>query len=113
LACGRPITLVLGLVNDKDARAIANALTSLAARVIVTAPPSPRALPPASLRAFIPTAEMAPDAAAAFALARDGCSLVLVAGSIFLVGEARRLLTGEAADPVVVQDPLRASRACL
>jgi dihydrofolate synthase/folylpolyglutamate synthase len=97
-------TLILGVVGDKDARAIVAPLAARATRVIVTAPPSPRALPPAELAKLVPHATVAPDLAAALALA--GGERVVVAGSIFLVGEARRLVLGEAADATAVQDPV-------
>ena len=97
-------TLVVGVVADKDARAIVAPLVARARRVIVTAPPSLRALPPAELAKLVPGATVAPDLAAALALA-DG-EKVVVAGSIFLVGEARRLVLGEAADGTTVQDPV-------
>jgi dihydrofolate synthase/folylpolyglutamate synthase len=97
-------TLIVGVVADKDARAIVAPLSARAARVIVTAPPSTRALPPAELAKLVPGAEVAPDLAAALALARG--ERVVVAGSIFLVGEARRLVLGESADGVAVQDPV-------
>jgi hypothetical protein len=51
---------------------------------------------------------VAPDLATA--LARAGAAPTVVAGSIFLVGEARRLLLGEPADPLPVQDPLAPKR---
>jgi dihydrofolate synthase/folylpolyglutamate synthase len=97
-------TLVVGVVADKDARAILAPLVGRAARVIATAPPSPRALPAAELAALVPGAEAAPDLETALARAAGG--VTVVAGSIFLVGEARRLVLGEAADPLAVQDPL-------
>jgi len=97
-------TLVVGVVADKDARAIVAPLVARASRVIVTAPPSLRALPPAELAKLVPGATVAPDLATALALA-DG-EKVVVAGSIFLVGEARRLVLGEAADGTTVQDPV-------
>jgi dihydrofolate synthase/folylpolyglutamate synthase len=99
-----PWTLVVGVVADKDARAIVAPLAARAARVIAVAPPSPRALPAAELAALVPGAEVADDLGAA--LARTAGQPTVVAGSIFLVGEARRLVLGEAADPIVVQDPL-------
>jgi len=97
-------TLVVGVVADKDARAIVAPLAARARRVIVTAPPSPRALPPAELARLVPGATVAPDLAAALALAAG--ERVVVAGSIFLVGEARRLVLGEPADGAAVQDPV-------
>jgi folylpolyglutamate synthase/dihydropteroate synthase len=72
--------------------------------VIATAPPSTRALPAAELAKLIPGAEVAPDLAAALALAAG--ENVVVAGSIFLVGQARALVLGEASDDTVVQDPV-------
>jgi dihydrofolate synthase / folylpolyglutamate synthase len=99
-----PLTLVLGVVADKDARAILAPLLPRVTRVIATAPPSPRALSAEALAALVPGAEIAPDLA--FALRLAGGDRVVVAGSIFLVGEARRLLLGETADATAVQDPL-------
>jgi len=97
-------TLVVGVVADKDARAIVAPLAARARRVIVTAPPSPRALPPAELARMLPGASVARDLATALAMAAG--ERVVVAGSIFLVGEARRLVLGEAADRAAVQDPV-------
>jgi len=97
-------TLVIGVVADKDARAIVAPLVARAARVIATAPPSTRALPPAELAKLIPGAEVAPDLAAALAMTAG--EQVVIAGSIFLVGQARALVLGEASDDTVVQDPV-------
>jgi dihydrofolate synthase / folylpolyglutamate synthase len=97
-------TLIVGVLADKDARAIVAPLVARAARVIATAPPSTRALPPAELARLIPGAEMAPDLAAALAMSAG--ERVVVAGSIFLVGQARALVLGEASDDIVVQDPV-------
>ena len=52
----------------------------------------------------MPGAATAPDLAAALALAGD--DRVVIAGSIFLVGEARRLVAADAADPLPVSDPV-------
>lgn len=106
LVGARPVTLVVGMVADKDARAILGALGPHAARVVATTPPSPRALPAAALAALWPGAEAIADVAAALASARAGGGVTVVAGSLFLVGEARRLVTGEPSDATRVQDPL-------
>jgi dihydrofolate synthase/folylpolyglutamate synthase len=114
LAGGRPLTLVFGALADKDAAGMLAALVPHAARVIVTAPPSPRALAPDALVALAPSSpsiEIAPSLAAALARARRPGARVLVAGSLLLVGEARRLVLGERADPLAVQDPPAATRA--
>jgi dihydrofolate synthase/folylpolyglutamate synthase len=104
VAAGRPVTLVFGVVEDKDAAAMLGALTPSVARVILTRVPSPRGRDPETLRALAPGAEVVPDPADALRRAR-GAGLTVVAGSIFLIAEARRLLTGERADPIAAQDP--------
>ncbi|MBI5478223.1 MAG: bifunctional folylpolyglutamate synthase/dihydrofolate synthase [Deltaproteobacteria bacterium] len=105
----RRLTLCVGVLRDKDAAGILARLLPLAHRVIAVAPRSARALPAADLAALAPGAETADGLAAGLARAQIGLGpddLCLVAGSIFLVGEARELLLGEAADPVPVGDPL-------
>jgi dihydrofolate synthase/folylpolyglutamate synthase len=104
LAAGRPIHLVLGVVTDKDAVLLAHRLVRLCTRLICTQPPSLRAMPAAELALRI-GGESIPDLAAALTAARRPGALTVVAGSLFLVGEARRLLLGEPADPLTVQDP--------
>ncbi len=105
----RPIALVFGVVADKDAAAMLAALAPAADRVVLTRPSTPRARDPETLRPLAPNASDAivtDSLAAALAeAARPPAATVVVAGSIFLVGEARRLLTGERADPLAVQDP--------
>ena len=53
---------------------------------------------------------VADDLAAALASAGAAGERVVVAGSIFLVGEARRIVLGEAANPVAAQDPPAAQK---
>src|SRR5207244_9724832 len=45
-----PVTLVVGILRDKDARAILAELAPLARRLILTASSNPRAADPAALR---------------------------------------------------------------
>jgi dihydrofolate synthase/folylpolyglutamate synthase len=113
LAGGKPIALVLSVVRDKDASAILAALAPLAGAVIATQSSNPRALPAADLasaaRAHASNVKAAPDAIIALNLARRFIGhegLVVVAGSIFLVGELRAHLLGEAQDPTPLSDPL-------
>lgn len=100
----RPAALVVGASADKD---LAGVLAPLAARapvVVATRASSPRAASPGELaaaasRAGAARVEEAPDAAAALRLARGltrAGELVVVAGSLFLVGEVRSLLLGAA-----------------
>jgi dihydrofolate synthase / folylpolyglutamate synthase len=110
----RRLTLCLGVLGDKDAAGLLAPLLPLAQRVITVAPRSARALPAAELAALAPGAEPAEGLAAALEQARAGMGaddLCVVTGSIFLVGEARELLLGEAADPVPVGDPLGVAAA--
>jgi folylpolyglutamate synthase/dihydropteroate synthase len=50
-------------------------------------------------------ATAAPDLRAALAAAAELGPQILVAGSLFLVGEARTLLLGAPTDPMLVTDP--------
>lgn len=92
----RNLTLVLGILEDKDAESIIADLTPLAQRVILTRSSSTRALDPAALQAKAATlvtgAEASPGVEEALELALEGLGpedLVVVTGSLTLVGEAR------------------------
>jgi dihydrofolate synthase/folylpolyglutamate synthase len=104
----RPV-LILGVSADKDVGAIAAALAPAVDRVIATRYQQDRALPPEALAAAVGPSgvpvETAPDLASALALARRDGRPVVVAGSLFLVGEARVLLCGAIADAIAVSDP--------
>ena len=91
---GRPLRLVFGALEDKDARAMLDALAPLAATIHYCAPDSPRALSPASLAAIRPGTVHA-SVADALAAARRESGVVLCCGSLYLAGEARALLLGE------------------
>lgn len=86
---GRRVTFVIGVMADKDARGILDALRPLAARFILTAAANPRAAAPEALRALLPDAEVAPSPreALAAAVAESPGGLVCVAGSLSLVGD--------------------------
>jgi dihydrofolate synthase/folylpolyglutamate synthase len=114
LAAGRQMVLVFGVVDDKDAQAMLAELAPRFSRVVLTRPGTPRARDPETLREWVPAAQVCaslPEALsaargpAARGLAARGDTLVVVAGSIFLAGEARALLLGEPTDPIAVQDP--------
>jgi len=94
-----PVTLIFGTLRDKDAAGILQPLLARSRRVILAPFPSPRAVAPADLLALVPASQRpaeAPSVAEALALAEaDGeASLVCVAGSLALVGEALRVLDG-------------------
>ena len=94
----RRIALVFGALRDKHVGAMAAALFPLAAAVHLVRPPEERGLEPAALLRRIPAtlrarcviqADLTAAAAAARRAAGPG-GLVVVAGSLFLVGEAMR-----------------------
>jgi len=104
LFAGRRVRLVLGILGDKDAAAILRELAPVAAEIVVTAPASPRALPAADLAALarplhpcVEVAEPAPRALELVLRRSDAHDVVLVCGSLYLVGEVRAALRGEAA----------------
>jgi len=94
-----PMTLIFGVLRDKDAAGILQPLLGRARRVILTASASPRAAAPADLRALVPASlpvEIAPTVAEALGLAEaaPAAPLVCVAGSLALVGAALGHLDG-------------------
>jgi dihydrofolate synthase/folylpolyglutamate synthase len=105
----RPV-LVIACSADKDVAAIAAALRPAVSHVVATRYQQERAMDPATLAGFF-GGEHAPDLAAAVARARQLGSPVLVAGSLFLVGEARVRYLGAPADPVMLTDPSAAPAA--
>ena len=99
----RPPVLVFGVVNDKPALEMLDALRPHVGKCMYVAPGGKAPFDPAALAARHP-GEVAPNVRAALARARqlagnDG--LVLVAGSLYLVGEARALALGLPSDPKV------------
>src|SRR5262249_8047422 len=96
---GRPLIFVFGAMRDKAIGEMAEILFPLAENVIATQADNPRAatfeeIREGSRRAS-PTLEQAPDVAGALARAKilaRGEGLVVVTGSIYIVGEAMRLL---------------------
>jgi dihydrofolate synthase/folylpolyglutamate synthase len=112
IAPGARWIAVLGVSRDKDVAGVVEPIARRAEAIVATTSRHERALEPGALAAAARSAARAvheaPDLAAALALARrlaapDGA--VLVAGSLFLVGEARALLLGEPADPIAATDP--------
>ena len=113
---GRP-TLVLAIMADKDVDGVIGALAASkflrTARVICTAPAGGRALPADRLAARWGVAGRPAEAVSEPAAALDaalspgpaaggGSGLVVVAGSLYLVGAARAILVS---DPLLVPDP--------
>jgi dihydrofolate synthase/folylpolyglutamate synthase len=95
----RPLIFVFGAMRDKAIREIAEILFPLADRVIATHVENPRAATAAEIREaasrIAVDVDQAPDVSAALAQARaivGTRGLVVVTGSIYIVGEAMRSL---------------------
>jgi dihydrofolate synthase/folylpolyglutamate synthase len=96
---GRSVELVLGVLADKDHRAMLRTLAPAVNGLHLVAPRSPRARPPAAYADFARSlgrpVDDHPSAGEAISCARRAAGshgLVCVAGSLYLVGEARQLL---------------------
>jgi dihydrofolate synthase / folylpolyglutamate synthase len=96
---GSPVELVFGVLADKDHEGMLRALAPVVRSLHLVAPRTPRARAPATYRAL--AAQLAPRVdehtcvAEAIACARDRAGrngTACVAGSLYLVGEARELL---------------------
>jgi dihydrofolate synthase/folylpolyglutamate synthase len=93
-------------MRDKDVRGMLAALAPAIGRLVCTQPATPRARPAEDLareaHALLPgvTIEVAGAPGAALDRALASAPAVVVAGSIFLVGEVLDLLVARAAGPV-------------
>lgn len=112
-----PRVLVLAVSSDKDASGLCEALVPAVSWVVATQYQQERSLPAQELAALVaarwprwtpPVAASAANVADALALARPlagPCGTVVVAGSLFLIGEARVHLLGAEQDPLALSDP--------
>ena len=90
---GRKLWLVYGAMRDKAVEEIAEILFPLASELILTAPAVPRAVRPEVLRELAGTGRIAPDFASAMNIVNAEVTaddVVIITGSLFLIGEARR-----------------------
>ncbi|MBM7583223.1 dihydrofolate synthase/folylpolyglutamate synthase [Caldicoprobacter guelmensis] len=96
---GKPVTLVIGILRDKDVDAIVKRLCPLADSVIVTRADSPRTMDPAELAVragrYCQDVVVEPDIEKAIAMGfskvhPDG--VLLFTGSLYLIGKVRGLL---------------------
>ena len=97
-----PITLIFGAMNDKAVRGMAEILFSKADRLILTAVDNPRAMSAAEIAEQLPdgfdrskiilTNSTDEALKKATEVSSDG-DVIVVTGSLYLVGEAKRLLT--------------------
>lgn len=113
VAAGRPVTMVLGMVDDKDMAAFLAPLAGLVEHVVATTPDTPRARDAAMLAEGVAargiSVEIEPDPVRALERAAARAGLCVVAGSLFLIGQLRAHLRGEPRDPVLAQDPKTAA----
>jgi dihydrofolate synthase/folylpolyglutamate synthase len=98
----RPITMIFGAMNDKDISGMAAALFPKAERLILTKIDNTRSAAPTGLRNMAlnylqpEKISVAETSAQALAIAKDSLppgGLILVTGSLYLVGEVRKLLS--------------------
>jgi len=95
---GRPLVIVMSVLDDKDARAMLSLLLPLCERAVFTACANPRALPPETLESLAAdlgqrACESVADPRAAVERAREAAGAegaVLVTGSIHLLGDLVR-----------------------
>ncbi|MEO6771590.1 MAG: Mur ligase family protein [Kofleriaceae bacterium] len=113
----RPV-IVLAISADKDVRAIVRELAPVARAIVATRYQQDRALDPEALAAIcrevVAEVRSAPELGSAVALARSittpAGAPIVIAGSLFVVGEARVAYLGAPSDPVRVSDPPATSR---
>ncbi|MDP3850217.1 MAG: folylpolyglutamate synthase/dihydrofolate synthase family protein [Luteolibacter sp.] len=100
---GEKCSLVFSAVEAKDIAGILEILAPLAERIFFCPVATPRAVPPEELAAFLsaqaPPHENFAAFQTAFAAAKSHAAPILVAGSLFLVGEARAHLTNSEFQP--------------
>ena len=94
---GAPFALILGILGDKNCRAMCEILAPLAARILLVPVKSERTAAPAELAEFCRTANPKADVESCVSLgaalektAKE--SFVVIAGSLYLIGEAMELL---------------------
>jgi dihydrofolate synthase/folylpolyglutamate synthase len=90
----RRIWLIYGAMRDKAIEEVAGVLFPLASELILTAPDTSRALRPEALAEFAGRGHTEPTVEAAIDYARQHASdedVIVITGSLFVVGEARRL----------------------
>ncbi len=90
----RKLWLIYGAMRDKAIEEVAGVLFPLADELVLTAPDSSRALRPEALAEFAGRGHIEPNIQAALKYARERSEaddVILITGSLFLVGEARGL----------------------
>ncbi len=89
---GRKLWMIYGAMRDKAIEEITEILFPLAQELILTAPDAPRAVRPEALRDLAGRGQVAANFTAAMEIVNAGVAaddVVVVTGSLFLIGEAR------------------------
>ena len=97
---GRRIWLVYGAMRDKAIDEVAGILFPVATELVLTAPDTPRALRPEALAEFAGRGHIEPTVPQAIDYARTHAAeddLIVITGSLFVVGEARRIFLANTA----------------
>jgi dihydrofolate synthase/folylpolyglutamate synthase len=90
----RRIWMIYAAMRDKAIDEVAGILFPLATELVLTAPDTPRALRPEAMAEFAGRGHVEPTVKAAIAYARSHAAeedVIVITGSLFLVGEARGL----------------------
>jgi dihydrofolate synthase/folylpolyglutamate synthase len=92
----RAFTLLFGVLQDKHYPAMARQLAPLATHVVLTTPPSVRALPPEKLLPFFKQSQclVENDFSRALALAKKWKRIIIICGSLYLAGAMRTVIMG-------------------
>lgn len=100
----QPITMIFGAMKDKNFTEIGEILFPKADKLILTKPDNPRAMEVSELKEFVPTyfskeklflSENVSDALKKTKEISTENDLILVTGSLYLVGEAQKILQNE------------------
>ena len=98
----RPVILIFGAMKDKDVAGMARVLFPKAATIIFSRPDNTRAMTARELVKFLPSGvavdrvRQTASVSEALSVAQDvlpANGIILITGSLYLVGEARRILT--------------------
>jgi len=91
------VWVVFAAMADKQYEEMLSILKPYARQFVFTKPQNARAKDPAALQALFPASVMEPTVAGAMAYAREHApagTTILICGSLYLIGEARGILTG-------------------
>lgn len=100
----QPIAMVFGAMQEKDLREIGEILFPKAEKLVLTKPDNPRAMEVSALKEFVPNfiskeklflSENVSDALKKAKEISTETNLILVTGSLYLVGEAQKILQTE------------------